>query len=108
MYETSVAPIPQCPYCGRVPHQYIEQCPNVQKVDCSRHDLIARLRAFAENHHDPDSAVCSLDDNEAGLVKEAADALEAYVLGEADFRAAIEASASWNDAQSAAICLNGM
>ena len=33
MYETSAVPVPQCPYCGCVPHQHISQCPAVQKIE---------------------------------------------------------------------------
>jgi hypothetical protein len=33
LYETAAVPMPQCPYCGSVPHQYVGQCPNVLKVE---------------------------------------------------------------------------
>ena len=33
MYESSAVPIPQCPYCGSLPHQHIGQCPMVAKIE---------------------------------------------------------------------------
>ena len=29
----TAVPVPQCPYCGCVPHQHIEQCPLVARVE---------------------------------------------------------------------------
>lgn len=33
MYETSAVKPPQCPFCGCQPHQFVEQCPAVFKVE---------------------------------------------------------------------------
>lgn len=33
MNETTAGKMPTCPYCGCVPHQHIEQCPQVVKVE---------------------------------------------------------------------------
>jgi len=31
--SATAVPMPQCPYCGSLPHQNIGQCPNVLKVE---------------------------------------------------------------------------
>lgn len=32
-YETTAAKPPQCPYCGGWPHDSVQQCPQVLKVE---------------------------------------------------------------------------
>ena len=33
MNQGTAVPMPQCPYCGSVPHQFIGQCPGVAKIE---------------------------------------------------------------------------
>ena len=33
MNETSAVKMPVCPYCGGWPHQHVEQCPQVYKIE---------------------------------------------------------------------------
>lgn len=31
--STTAAPMPQCPYCGAIPHQHVEQCSQIKSVE---------------------------------------------------------------------------
>lgn len=46
MSETSAAPVPQCPYCGAWPHQYVSQCPMIKAIEYHRDGMIKRVEKW--------------------------------------------------------------
>lgn len=35
--------IPSCPYCGGLPHDHVEQCPNIKSVEYFPNGVIKRV-----------------------------------------------------------------
>ena len=47
MNDSTAAPIPQCPYCGGIPHQHVGQCPSVKAIEYHEDGSIKRVEKWS-------------------------------------------------------------
>jgi len=47
MNESSAVPVPECPYCGGIPHQHVGQCSAVKAIEYYEDGRIKRVEKFS-------------------------------------------------------------